>query len=251
MTSRYQIIASKLSQAITQSIASFRNALPHCCLLCNEQTQRYQNHLCNVCRDDLPFPMQLCVGCASQLMTATKWCGRCQQDKPAFILVTACYYQPPIKQLLSALKYRNQTIVCHELARHLARRVYQLINQGIITKPQALMPVPLHWRRQMVRGFNQAQLIAQELSLYLNIPVINTIKRCKPTLTQTQLDAQQRQHNLDDAFKLSMPINVQSIAIVDDVYTTGATMREISETILSQQTITIQHWAITRTIISG
>jgi len=183
-------------------------------------------------------------------MAETKWCGQCQQSQPPYPLVTACYYQTPIKQLLGALKYRQKIIVCHELARHLARRVFKLLNQELIDKPQAIMPVPLHWQRQYSRGFNQAQLIALALSAYLDIPIINPVKRVKNTTAQASLDAQQRCHNLDNAFKLTASINVDSIAIVDDVYTTGATMREMSETILAHKTINIQHWAIARTIIS-
>ncbi len=250
MTRRYRIISFKLYQWITQNLANFRHVTPHCCLLCNEQTNHYKDQLCDVCRDDLPFPSQLCIGCAKYLMTETKWCGQCQQSQPSFPLVTASYYQTPIKQLLSALKYRDQTIVCHELARHLARRVYQLINQGIIEKPHALLPVPLHWRRQLNRGFNQAQLIAEHLSHYLEIPIINNVKRNKITQSQAKLDAEQRRHNLDDAFVITQPIDFYSIAIVDDVYTTGATMREISQIILKHQTIHIQHWAVARTLIS-
>ncbi|OIQ48612.1 MAG: hypothetical protein BM565_00365 [Gammaproteobacteria bacterium MedPE] len=164
--------------------------------------------------------------------------------------MTGGYYQTPIKQLLSDFKYRQQMSLARELAHFLARRIYKLIDQEIIAMPQAIQPVPLHWRRQAKRGFNQAQLIANELSQYLNIPVIENIKRLRSTQSQAELDAKQRQHNLDNAFQLRKPITYNSIALVDDVYTTGATMHEISETILQQQTIEIQHWAVARTIIS-
>jgi len=250
MTSRYQIVTLKLYQQITNNLAHIRHVLPHCCLLCNEQTNHYKNQLCDVCREDLPFPSQLCIGCSKVLMTEAKWCGLCQQSHPPYPLVTACHYQTPIKQLLGALKYRQQIIVCHELARHLARRIFKLLNQGLIDKPQALIPVPLHWQRQYSRGFNQAHLIALALSAYLGIEIITPIKRVKNTTSQASLDAQQRCHNLDDAFKLTTTINVDSVAIIDDVYTTGATMREMSETIIAHKNVNIQHWAIARTIIS-
>jgi len=59
-----------------------------------------------------------------------------------------------------------------ELAHFLARRIYKLIDQKVIVMPQAIQPVPLHWRRQAKRGFNQAQLIANELSHGVIIPVV-------------------------------------------------------------------------------
>lgn len=250
MTSRYRSVTLKLFQKITKIVVDFRHAMPHCCLLCNKQTGAYHNQICDVCRDDLPFPEYLCIGCSNPLMTQSKWCGACQQSQPPFPLVTACYYQAPVKQLLSALKYRHQIIVCHELARHLARRIFKLLSQNMIEKPQALIPVPLHWQRQYSRGFNQAELIALELSTYLDVPVIMPIKRIKKTTSQASLNAQERNHNLDGAFLLTEIINVDSIAIIDDVYTTGATMREMSDAILNKQQIDIQHWAIARTIIS-
>lgn len=250
MTSRYRSIALKLLHKITKIVVNFRHATPHSCLLCNKQTSAYHHQICDVCRDDLPFPEHLCIGCSHPLLTQSKWCGACQQSQPPFPLVTACYYQVPVKQLLSALKYRQQVIVCHELARHLARRIFKLLNQDMIEKPQALIPVPLHWKRQYSRGFNQAELIAIALGDYLDIPVIMPVKRVKNTTSQASLNAQQRSHNLDNAFLLTKNINVDSIAIIDDVYTTGATMQEMSDAILNKQSVRIQHWAVARTIIS-
>lgn len=250
MTKRYRIVSFKLLRWIKRLITDFRQALPHACLLCSNKTAHYSNQLCDTCRGDLPFPDQLCIGCSLSLPSDIAWCGQCQITTPGYPIVTACYYQSPIKQLLSDLKYRKQLIVCHELAHFLARRVFKLINQGFIDKPQALLPVPLHWQRRLSRGFNQAELIAHELSRYLNIPVINNVSRAKSTSSQAQLNAKQRKHNLDNAFKLNKPFTVVSIAIIDDVYTTGATMQEISDTILRHQQVHIQHWAVARTIIS-
>lgn len=250
MTSRIRIVSLKFTRWITQLLREFRNALPHGCYLCHEETANYRNRLCETCRSDLPFPDQLCIGCSKRLNATVSWCGQCQQSMPEFTLVTASYYQTPVKQLLSDFKYKNQIQLAHELAHFLARRIYKLISQGIIEMPQAIQPVPLHWLRQNKRGFNQALLIANELSLYLHIPVIDHLKRQRSTRSQAQLDAKERQHNLDNAFVLKRKIPYDSIALVDDVYTTGATMREISATILTQQDIEIQHWAIARTLIT-
>lgn len=250
MTSRYRIVSLKFYHWITQSIITLRNGLPHGCYLCHEQTPHFRHRLCNICREDLLFPEQLCIGCAKRISTTVNWCGQCQQSLPQFTLVTGGYYQTPIKQLLSDFKYRQQMSLARELAHFLARRIYKLINQEMIVMPQAIQPVPLHWQRQAKRGFNQAQLIAYELSQYLHIPVIDNIRRHRSTQSQAELDAKQRQHNLDNAFQLRRPIIYDSIALVDDVYTTGATMHEISETILQQQTLEIQHWAVARTVIS-
>ncbi|NRA60010.1 MAG: ComF family protein [Psychrobium sp.] len=231
------------------AIETCRNTLPHCCLLCNRNTANYRDHLCLVCRQDLPYPDQLCLGCGAPIPSAVSFCGKCQQSPPTNILVTASSYHSPSKELISSLKYHGNYLAARELSRHLARRVQQLLQQQLIDKPQFLVPVPLHWRRQHARGFNQAALLAQGLSEFLDIPLLHCCKRIKATTAQAQLSAKQRQHNLDNVFELSCPIKGDCIALIDDVFTTGATMQELSKTILAQQSVEIQYWTIARTLL--
>ena len=109
--------------------------------------------------------------------------------------------------------------------------------------------MPLHRWRLLSRGFNQAELIANHLGQLLNIAVATPCQRVIATPAQAQLNAKQRRHNLDGAFSFPATLAVDNIALVDDVYTTGATMNELANTITKQQPIDIQYWCIARTLI--
>jgi ComF family protein len=234
---------------VTQQLKRLRDKLPHRCLLCFQQTRHFDDHLCDCCRADLPYPQYICLGCAKPLTIESVLCGRCHIEPPQHLLITASNYLSPIKELISSLKYRGNKLAAFELARHLSVRVQRAITQGDIEQPQLLVPVPLHRRRLISRGFNQAELIATHLGQILNIPVADSCQRRIATSAQAQLNAQQRRHNLDGAFKLVSPITVSRIAIIDDVYTTGATINELSKEIKQQYQIDIQYWCIARTLI--
>ena len=97
--------------------------------------------------------------------------------------------------------------------------------------------MPLHKRKQRIRGFNQAQLLAKGLEQYLNIPVVdNVLVRTKYTTPQKKLNDTERLHNLVKAFGVSWDkvnqIVDKKILIVDDIYTTGSTMEACSNTLL-------------------
>ena len=95
----------------------------------------------------------------------------------------------------------------------------------------ALSPVPLHPSRLKQRGFNQSQAIAEVLSSNLSLGISNVLTRLRPTRDQTKLDKVSRQTNIEDAFALSPDVNVKDLnfIIVDDVCTTGATLKECAK----------------------
>lgn len=226
-----------------------RNALPHLCLLCDNQTPYYHQHLCDTCRGDLPFPDFLCLGCAAVLTQPVPLCGKCIIAPPPHQLITGTPYITPIKQLISALKYRGNYHIAAELSYLLVRRVNQLIQQQLIEKPDFIIPIPLHMKRLRQRGYNQANLIATTLSMQLDIPILDCVTRRLNTPPQTQLNAKDRQHNLVNAFELNRTIPSGKIALVDDVYTTGATMEAVAASISNNLQHEIQFWSIARTII--
>jgi len=184
-----------------------------------------------------------------QLNVKQAYCGYCQKLIPPFKLVTSAGYVTPLKQLISSLKYHNNQLVAHELAQHLARRVTQLIADNLLQAPQYLVAVPLHRKRLQQRGYNQAQLITESLSQLLDIPTLHCVHRIVNTTTQTELDAKQRETNLKGAFSLITQIPSGTIALVDDVYTTGATMQELARTLNVDQHLKIQMWSIARTTL--
>jgi ComF family protein len=90
-----------------------------------------------------------------------------------------------------------------------------------------LVPVPLHWRKEFERGFNQAELLAKEASKILDIPVSKALKRRRSTTPQQSLEKAERFKNLEFAFEgLPTKLRGRSVILVDDVCTSGATLAE-------------------------
>ncbi|EKD67614.1 MAG: phosphoribosyltransferase, partial [uncultured bacterium] len=110
-----------------------------------------------------------------------------------------------------------------------------------------ILPVPLHKKRFAERGFNQAFLIARILATHTDIPLFSRILiRKRDTPHQAQLDREGRLKNVVDAFSISAPeaIRGKRILLVDDVYTTGATMQTCAEVILSAGASSVSGWTL-------
>jgi ComF family protein len=90
----------------------------------------------------------------------------------------------------------------------------------------AIVPVPLHPRRQRTRGYNQSEKLARELSALSGLPVLTALERVRDTRSQVDLDRLARTANVTGAFAATIDLQDRSIVLVDDVVTTGATLSE-------------------------
>ncbi|HLB57792.1 MAG TPA: ComF family protein, partial [Gammaproteobacteria bacterium] len=123
------------------------------------------------------------------------------------------------------LKFNHQLIYAHIMG-HLMARHLLMQNHPL---PEAIYPVPLHIRRLRERGYNQAGEMGRWLARELNIPCHHhTLIRHKNTAAQAQLKSRERQENVKNAFKIVGEIPYRRIALIDDVMTTGATLRQLS-----------------------
>ncbi|MFT6217976.1 MAG: ComF family protein [Cycloclasticus pugetii] len=113
--------------------------------------------------------------------------------------------------------------------------------------PDALIAVPLHPKRLKERGFNQAELIAQHIHKELNIPLVSPdLTRIINSTSQTSLKASERRKNLKNAFCYEPSIELRSIAVIDDVVTTGSTANEIAKTLKKKGVQQVEIWAFAR-----
>jgi ComF family protein len=101
-------------------------------------------------------------------------------------------------------------------------------------QPDALVPVPLHKKRKMSRGYNQSQLLAKAVSRYSGIPVASgLISRVKNTVPMKRLSPIQRQNNLKKAFHMrENEVKLRTVIVIDDIYTTGSTIDAVSQCLL-------------------
>lgn len=237
--------------------------LPGHCKLCKSDSLRWLD-ICALCESDLPDIGDHCDICSepfSQPRPEALTCGQCLNRTPHFTRTDIPYlYKAPIDRLLIAFKFKGDLvagkILGELLNQHLSQQVEQPMKHGFAA-PEAIIPVPLHWRRRFGRGFNQAQELAISLSQGLNIPVNNKlVLRKNHTPAQINLDREERLHNLRNAFAISSAacseqIEGKSFAIVDDVLTTGSTANAIAKLLIDNGAAQVIVWAVARATLEN
>lgn len=214
------------------------------CALCR-RNPAMPTGLCEDCHGDLPWLIAACPRCAEPLPPHHQGlCVHCLQDPPPFDATLAAFsYSFPLNQLLPRIKYHRRPAALGWLSRSLAT----LLHERIRVRPELLLPVPQHPLRELHRGFNQAALIAAELSRMLQIPLSDQrIRKLSLTSHQAELGRAERLANLRGSFALHGPVP-ERVALVDDVMTTGSTAREISRLLRAQGVRHIQVWVLART----
>ncbi len=216
------------------------------CALCQTRNDVHQG-LCEGCRADLPWLIHACPRCALPLnpFTPHGYCSSCLHNKPEFDRSLAAFrYDFPISQLLPAIKYHRQPQALGWLGKTLADflELHHLDHPW----PQAVVPVPMHLWSESLRGFNQAQLLAEILTKQLGIPLWQGLQKTVRTPHQADLNLQARKHNLQHAFKV-LPNPPAHLALVDDVMTTGTTVNTLARLLKSAGAERVDVWVLART----
>lgn len=183
---------------------------------------------------DIIFPIEclgcgreeewLCINCFKKIMPNTRVIHGKNLDK---VITLYSYDNEVIKKLIHGLKYKFMEDLALPLGALLSKELKKLEEQ--IGKPDFIAPIPLHKKRLLERGFNQAELLALKISECFGWPVEkNVIMRSRLTASQVDLDEAGRKENMKDAFSVTDLAKVlnQKIILIDDVFTTGATMEE-------------------------
>lgn len=217
------------------------------CMLCGAVGARPGLDLCPACRDSLPDNRDACRRCALPLPPGTPpdtECGHCRRQTPSYDRLQAGFlYAPPIDQLITGLKYMGRLSHGRLLGRLLAERI-QLAG----APPQLLLPAPLHRRRLRERGFNQAAELTRVLGRELGLPwSAGGLIRTRYTAPQAGLDRRARRRNLRRCFRWRGPIDLERVAVVDDVVTTGTTAEEMARTLKRAGIERVEVWALART----
>ena len=193
--------------------------LPGTCLLCAADSSG--GLLCPDCENDLPkLPEKLCPQCSTET-TLGERCGACLKEPPAFTQTIALFrYEFPLDRLIQALKYGHQLPIATWLGQLLSKKI-------TAADHDLILPLPLHPSRLKSRGFNQSIEIARTISRALNIPMNkDCLSRTRATAPQTTLPLKERARNVRGAFESTSNFTDKRILLVDDVMTTGSTLRE-------------------------
>ena len=200
--------------------------------------------LCDGCRAALPrLAKERCPVCALPNPTA-EICGRCMTARPAFDHVAcALSYEYPTNALVLGLKYRSNLA----FARPLAARLADALDAE--PYPDIVIPMPLSPGRLAERGFNQAaelaRLAASEFGLK---PLSGLVRRNRESAPQASLPWKERARNVRNAFECTCRLDGKSVAVVDDVLTTGATLNELALALKRQGARQVTGWIAARTL---
>lgn len=218
----------------------FRRPLRHC-TLCGASSA---DDLCAGCIAELPHIDYGCRQCGVPLQH-DGLCGDCLIAPPSFSrCIAPLRYEPPISHLVGSFKYQSH----FNHGRVLSQLLIERLQREDIASIAALIPVPLHWRRRWQRGFNQSEIIADELSRALQLPMqTRWLRKTRGGTPQQHLDAEARQRNLRDAFACNRDVTGMHLAVIDDVVTTGATANAIARILRNRGAASVQIWALART----
>lgn len=216
---------------------------PTVCCLCQWRCPG-QLPLCAACRAELAANTHCCQRCALPLASGGGLCGQCLQQPPAFERVVAPWlYSEYLAFIVQRWKFEDEPALTPLLA--------DLWLQGAraLTRPDVLLPVPLHWYRQWRRSYNQAELLARQLARAFPGLQVNSglLRRKRATAAQSGMNARQRARNLRGAFTATGSCDNLRVALVDDVLTTGATAREAASVLRQAGASRVEIWCLART----
>jgi len=195
--------------------------LPPRCVLCHREG--WPTGLCDGCLAELPGVTHGCTICAA-VLPAPGVCGACLKRPPAFDETVAAFeYRAPVDRLIQSLKYGHDLAVARAFGREMALRSRDLSFERII-------PVPLHRRRLAERGFNQSvELARASARLHRSGLDLSCVRRVLETPSQAGLKLKERRRNLRGAFVADARLDGETVLVVDDVMTSGATLDRLAE----------------------
>lgn len=207
---------------------------PSFCHICSSLLERSgEKIVCHSCLANIKQPrFSFCTrcGCFFGYWGEPHLCSLCLRTTPPFSTHRSCgLYQGILKDAILLYKYRKYRVLGRELALFAHRTLGK--SEELWKGTEVVVPVPLHPKKKRNRGFNQAEIIARELAKIKGVALVkDALAKVRVTPAQTSLLAEERRQNVKGAFGLKRreKIEGRSVLLVDDVYTTGSTIRECS-----------------------
>lgn len=226
---------------LKNSILDF--VFPAHCLLCNTSLSSERGNpqelnpsflVCQDCWKSLNIlPHPFCPSCRAFLDLPQSYSGklrRCPKCPESSLVLSRSLglFDPYYQILIHNFKYKRKIT----LGRMLGRRLGEILKEDrLLEEIDYLISVPLHSSRERERGYNQSKVLAEEISEKISLPLLDKVLlRKKNTRDQTNLSLEQRERNVKDAFTVrnNAVLRGKGVLLVDDVMTTGATLRECS-----------------------
>ena len=219
---------------------------PQHCPFCGQIRPYQEMKACRGCLEKLKkVEPPYCMKCGKTLEDEEEeYCGDCMAIPKSYRRgFPVFFYKEPLKSALYDFKYKNQ----REFGAFFAECIFlqygrQLLGLGL----EGVVPVPIHPRKKRSRGYNQAAILAAELGKRLKIPVYSDyLVRDIDTNPQKELNDKERMKNLKKAFKISQNrIKLKKILLVDDIYTSGATIEACTRILLAENAEEVYYTSI-------
>ena len=224
---------------------------PPQCLSC-ENAPKEGSPFCDDCAARITFIGDaLCPVCGIPYHTAgadRHLCGDCITAPPPFSVARACgIYESALMDAIHRFKYGDNPAVGNALGDIMASRSYDSLD---IAGFDVIMPVPLHPSKLRRRGFNQALVLARRIARKYRLPIdFMSLRRTKPTPAQVDLSGTERRNNVRGAFVVNRKRSVEGrrVLLVDDVYTTGSTVKECARTLMRAKASDVSVLTLART----
>lgn len=196
--------------------------------------------ICRKCREKVPcISHPFCYRCGRPLRREDEeLCDDCQKHRHSFRQGRALYsYEKEVRQAVYAVKYQNKREYLEYFSQEMAEKFQKEIRNW---NTQAIIPIPMHAKARKIRGYNQAEILAEKLGERLDIPVCTkALCKVQHTANQKEMDYRQRRQNLKGAFAVNRTflnekdrLPWKRVLLVDDVCTTGSTLDEAAKTLL-------------------
>jgi ComF family protein len=216
----------------------FQFLLPPQCHCCEKFLQERQQGICSDCLSEIHWiEPPFCSVCGTPFLSKeilSHTCGACLSRRKYFTMARALgFYDGSLQEAIHRWKYERKTSLSRYFGRWMAEGLCRHWDPNLF---DLLIPVPLHPHRLRERGFNQAVLLVRELSRQTRIPFRKRIlRKRKPTVPQVSLSGAEREKAVRGSFHVvgREEMEGKSILLVDDVYTTGATVNECSKVLLA------------------
>ncbi|HXE63369.1 MAG TPA: phosphoribosyltransferase family protein [Bryobacteraceae bacterium] len=222
---------------LTRTAAFSFRAIPHGlfslffpaeCRICDAALEGFTRiPVCGACLEE-PAPLEaehFCAACQAPFqnrfpLDENGVCALCRSGLSRLDRASSFgYYEGTLRKLIHLFKYSRMTPLTSRLSRYLERAL------PVDDRYDAIVAVPLHWKRRWRRGFNQAELLAKQISKRRRMPLMKALRRVRPTANQSGLTSAARRRNIAGAFqpKPGTDLRGKRVLLIDDVFTTGAT----------------------------
>lgn len=223
--------------------------LPMPCPLCRKAIPVQPNTVCDECRSKLPMippDTGCCPGCGGIMTGALAVCDQClaETDRPWRKAYTLMVYRDYARHTIHRFKFGNAP----ELARPFGHLMAEKIIENQLNA-DFLVPIPLDFMRQFSRGYNQSLLLAEMISKITGIPTRQPLRRIKRRSRQSGRNRSDRHKELAGNFILKSPemVKNRNILLIDDIFTTGATLHAAAMTLLSGGAASVTVFTLART----